>query len=142
MCSEFLRRNVCTQYTNFFCHKNILFFFSLSGQNIVAIICKINPGDLHEKRMQPQSGISKRYSAFQTRTLLKIKTAVRKSSKSAPQSKLCIEKVIFLTNFDEERKCLQLSTKYKFKLILVFSCRYKLSLATLIYIFFLFAIKN
>lgn len=110
MCSEFLRRNVCTQYTNFFCHKNILFFFSLSGQNIVAIICKINPGDLHEKRMQPQSGISKRYSAFQTRTLLKMKTAVRKSSKSAPQSKLCIEKVIFLTNFDEERKCLQLST--------------------------------
>lgn len=126
MCSEFLRRNVCTQYTNFFCHKNILFFFSLSGQNIVAIICKINPGDLHEKRMQPQSGISKRYSAFQTRTLLKMKTAVRKSSKSAPQSKLCIEKVIFLSNFDEERKCLQLSTKYKFKLILVFYCRYKL----------------
>lgn len=126
----------------FFVIKIFYFFFSLSGQNIVAIICQINPGDLHEKRMQPQSGISKRYSAFQTRTFLKMKTAVRKSSKSAPQSKLCIEKVIFLTNFDEERKCLQLSTKYKFKLILVFSCRYKLSLATLIYIFFLFAIKN
>lgn len=126
----------------FFVIKIFYFFFSLSGQNIVAIICKINPGDLHEKRMQPQSGISKRYSAFQTRTLLKMKTAVRKSSKSASQSKLCIEKVIFLSNFDEERKCLQLSTKYKFKLILVFSCRYKLSLATLIYIFFLFAIKN
>lgn len=126
----------------FFVIKIFYFFFSLSGQNIVAIICKINPGDLHEKRMQPQSGISKRYSAFQTRTFLKMKTAVRKSSKSAPQSELCIEKVIFLTNFDEERKCLQLSTKYKFKLILVFSCRYKLSLATLIYIFFLFAIKN
>lgn len=110
----------------FFVIKIFYFFFSLSGQNIVAIICKINPGDLHEKRMQPQSGISKRYSAFQTRTLLKMKTAVRKSSKSAPQSKLCIEKVIFLSNFDEERKCLQLSTKYEFKHILVFYCRYKL----------------